>query len=105
MLFKSNSKTLVFPTLFFRFLNTRVYQEVGDVGLFLFNDALLVATLTFKFVPFSRLVQRNYKYVFFRGEGLHEIKHRKDSVLLQLFILAWILLNKQEHLVEHKLQV
>ena len=55
-------------------MNTRVYQQVGDLGLFLFNDALLVATLTFKFVPFSRLVQRNYKYVFYRGDRVDEIK-------------------------------
>ncbi|KAJ7394357.1 epithelial cell transforming sequence 2 oncoprotein-like [Desmophyllum pertusum] len=40
----------------------RIYQQVGDLGLFLFNDSLLVATLTFKFVPFQRLVQRNYKF-------------------------------------------
>lgn len=40
----------------------RVYQQVGDLGLFLFNDALVVTTLTFKFVPFQRLVQRNYKF-------------------------------------------
>lgn len=43
------------------FINFRVYQQVGDLGLFLFNDALVIATLTFKFVPFQRLVQRNYK--------------------------------------------
>lgn len=40
----------------------RIYQQVGDLGLFLFNDALVIATLTFKFVPFQRLVQRNYKF-------------------------------------------
>ncbi|XP_020620781.1 epithelial cell-transforming sequence 2 oncogene-like [Orbicella faveolata] len=40
----------------------RIYQQVGDLGLFLFNDALVVTTLTFKFVPFQRLVQRNYKF-------------------------------------------
>lgn len=47
--------------LLFVCFNVRIYQQVGDLGLFLFNDALVVATLTFKFVPFQRLVQRNYK--------------------------------------------
>ncbi|XP_066028744.1 epithelial cell-transforming sequence 2 oncogene-like isoform X2 [Pocillopora verrucosa] len=40
----------------------RIYQQVGDLGFFLFNDALVITTLTYKFVPFQRLVQRNYKF-------------------------------------------
>ncbi|XP_073236115.1 epithelial cell-transforming sequence 2 oncogene-like [Porites lutea] len=63
----------------------RVYQQVGDLGLFLFNDALLLATLTFKFVPFSRLVQRNYKFQAcmtlkkLRVENLADSKYVKNA--------------------------
>jgi len=63
----------------------RVYQQVGDLGLFLFNDALLVATLTFKFVPFQRLVQRNYKFQActalkkLRVENLADSKYVKNA--------------------------
>ena len=46
---------------FVAWIYARIYQQIGDLGFFLFNDALVITTLTYKFVPFQRLVQRNYK--------------------------------------------
>lgn len=85
----------------------RIYQQVGDLGLFLFNDALLVATLTFKFVPFQRLVQRNYKFQAcmtlkkLRVENLADSKYVKNAFTIVSPKRLWLC---QAHSWDQKFQ-
>ncbi|GFS13318.1 epithelial cell transforming sequence 2 oncogene-like protein [Elysia marginata] len=40
----------------------RAFQEIAMLGLYLFNDALVITRRTSKHFPFSRAVEFNYKY-------------------------------------------
>ncbi|XP_035824549.1 epithelial cell-transforming sequence 2 oncogene-like [Aplysia californica] len=40
----------------------RAFQEIAMLGLYLFNDALVVTRRTAKHFPFSRAIEFNYKY-------------------------------------------
>jgi len=85
----------------------RIYQQVGDLGLFLFNDALVVATLTFKFVPFQRLVKRNYKFQAcltlkkLQVENLADSKYLKNAFTIVSPKKLWFC---QAHSWEQKFQ-
>lgn len=85
----------------------RVYQQVGDLGLFLFNDALLLATLTFKFVPFQRLVRKNYKFKAclslkkLKVENLADSKYVKNAFTIISPKRLWLC---QTHSWEQKYQ-
>jgi len=46
----------------YRLLVYRVYQQMETVGLFLFNDALVVTTRTKSHVPFERCVEHIYTF-------------------------------------------
>lgn len=53
------------PFVYFRFTmfsHFRVYQHIEMLGLFLFNDALVVTRRTDKNFPFTRAVEHTYRF-------------------------------------------
>jgi len=86
----------------------RVYQQVGDLGMFLFNDALIIATLSFKFVPFQRLVRKNYKFQAclslkkLKVENLADSKYVKNAFTIVSPKRLWLC---QAHSWEQKYQL
>lgn len=41
---------------------SRVFQRIATLGLYLFNDALVITRRTSKHFPFSRAVEYTYKF-------------------------------------------
>ena len=46
----------------YHLLSCRVFQQIATLGLYLFNDALVITKRTSKHFPFSRAIEYTYKF-------------------------------------------
>ncbi|CAH1798589.1 unnamed protein product [Owenia fusiformis] len=74
----------------------RVYQHIETLGLFLFNDSLIVTRRTSKHFPFERSVEQSYRFLTcvcltrLRVEDIPDSKFVKNAFLMETPKRCWI---------------
>ncbi|KAL4623913.1 epithelial cell-transforming sequence 2 oncogene-like [Arapaima gigas] len=83
-------------------VSLRVYEHVGDMGLFLFNDALVLTQRSISHLPFSHAWRTSHTFlasVALRGLAVHNIadtKYVKNAFVLEGQRCLWTCATEEE---------